>query len=468
MFSIMLPVEHLFHFVNSANSWLPSSLAFSHNLGINLLAQVEPISQQQFMDILAESDQQANSLTNEWAAQWSCIFTLSLVCTAVGKTPTFLFPMLSQFGIIAAVGTLLFFMIQYMRDLNDGNMTRSIPELIWPFVVALLLSPGLVISLSFGTPNLGVLGVPTSNVPTLTLPTLDIQVSYNNLARITLQMYQALEETNALIQTFPLVVDSYPINMLQKQANAITNATSIIQGYIKPCMTSPGGGGAPKDPLSPTIEELLAQRSCASRMVEQSLNLLSAYDAKYFQVPPATVATATGEPACLKSSNPWIAARCSELNSILFLTDIVGASLQEAAGQAFWLLGPDSRAGGQNLALSFQLGFKQMLDAAMLFTGLLGPIAVGASLLPVPAANKMITSWLTGFLAIGMAKIFYNIITGIASAVMLRADPPVVDPTWFTTFLSYVAPALALGLATGGGTALWSGLQSGVSPLLSK
>ncbi len=48
------------------------------------------------------------------------------------------------------------------------------------------------------------------------------------------------------------------------------------------------------------------------------------------------------------------------------------------------------------------IAFQWIIEVCMLLTALLGPLAVGGSLLPV--GQKAIFAWLTGFFSVGMIK----------------------------------------------------------------
>jgi len=48
--------------------------------------------------------------------------------------------------------------------------------------------------------------------------------------------------------------------------------------------------------------------------------------------------------------------------------------------------------------------------------------------------------------------------------VLIQSAP--VDTTWFYTFLTFLAPLIAVGLATGGGLALNGALNQAASPLI--
>jgi len=94
--------------------------------------------------------------------------------------------------------------------------------------------------------------------------------------------------------------------------------------------------------------------------------------------------------------------------------------------------------------------YQWAIELTMLTTALLGPIAVGSSLLPYGA--KAIFTWLTGFLTVGMAKLSFNIITGLAGEIIAESKSD--QPLFFLFVIGIFAPFLASGLAAGGGMSL--------------
>ncbi|MCC5616748.1 hypothetical protein LC605_17040 [Nostoc sp. CHAB 5836] len=87
------------------------------------------------------------------------------------------------------------------------------------------------------------------------------------------------------------------------------------------------------------------------------------------------------------------------------------------------------------------------IELTMLVTALLGPVAVGGSLLPYGA--KSIYSWLVGYFSVGFGKLCFNIIVGFAG--QLVADSKTYQPMFFLFTIGIIAPFLATGLAAGGG-----------------
>lgn len=74
----------------------------------------------------------ATSIADGWELQW--------VNLLQNDTTNNLYGALTNLGTFFAVGTLLFFMVQWLRDAINGDFSRPISALIWPFVVVILLT----------------------------------------------------------------------------------------------------------------------------------------------------------------------------------------------------------------------------------------------------------------------------------------------------------------------------------------
>jgi hypothetical protein len=105
-----------------------------------------------------------------------------------------------------------------------------------------------------------------------------------------------------------------------------------------------------------------------------------------------------------------------------------------------------------------QIAYQNLLEASLVITALLGPIAVGGSLLPYGA--KPIFAWLAGFFSVGFARLCFNIIVGLTSVVATSSDGG--DPFWFALFAGLLAPLLASSLASGAGLMVWTSISSAV------
>lgn len=189
--------------------------------------------------------------------------------------------------------------------------------------------------------------------------------------------------------------------------------------------------------------------------------------------------------ACLESANEqiqgtldgfrnsWVDAATTGASLVFPWFDTLSASVRGAteaynssssvgqglAGFFGGFLGTQTRAIIHAFLMAWQWAFVNLIQISMLLTGLMGPIAVAMSLLPF--GGKPIFAWLTGFLALGMAQICYNIVVGLAAVVILNANT--FDTNGFLVLISILAPALALALAAGGGLAIFNIMLSGTA-----
>lgn len=74
----------------------------------------------------------AKNFADSWDNQW-----LNLLQNNSNNN---LYPALTNLGIFFAVGTLLFYMMQWLKDVIYSEYSRPMSSLIWPFIVVLLLS----------------------------------------------------------------------------------------------------------------------------------------------------------------------------------------------------------------------------------------------------------------------------------------------------------------------------------------
>jgi hypothetical protein len=74
----------------------------------------------------------SQSLINSWNNQWLDLLQ--------NNTNNNIYRTLTNLGIFFAVGTLLFFMLQWLKDVLSGEYSRPISALIWPFLVVVLLN----------------------------------------------------------------------------------------------------------------------------------------------------------------------------------------------------------------------------------------------------------------------------------------------------------------------------------------
>ncbi|MCF4966991.1 hypothetical protein CV014_07575, partial [Nostoc sp. CMAA1605] len=91
----------------------------------------------------------ARRLAESWDNQWLDLLQ--------NNTSNNLYGALTNLGIFFAVGTLLFFMIQWLKDVIHSEYSRPISALVWPFIVVVLLSNAgngsMLSSLTLGVRN---------------------------------------------------------------------------------------------------------------------------------------------------------------------------------------------------------------------------------------------------------------------------------------------------------------------------
>ncbi|XHX79264.1 MAG: hypothetical protein RBJ76_04845 [Stenomitos frigidus ULC029] len=105
---------------------------------------------------------------------------------------------------------------------------------------------------------------------------------------------------------------------------------------------------------------------------------------------------------------------------------------------------------------AMQYAFQQLIEVSMLLTALMGPLALGASLLPFGA--KPIFAWLTAFWSLSVLKLSYNIIAGLTAIAIYQTSG--TETLGSAIFFGLLSPILAMAMAAGGGMAVFSGILS--------
>ncbi len=283
-----------------------------------------------------------------------------------------LYSAIANLGIFFAVGSLLIFIVQWTKEMIDGDSSKGFTELIWTIVVIVLLANN---------------GQPLATA-TKGLRTIINQTNQTLLA-----------STSASIQ----LQEAYQTIMLK------TGRTDAIESLVNQC-------NAIADPTQ--------QTECLKNAAEQAKEIETKLD---------------------QDNRPeWVKSISDFFNTNIFQLAVRG-----------WLFA---------LAIAFQW----IIEVCMLLTALLGPLAVGGSLLPV--GSKAIFAWLTGFFSVGMIKLCFNIISGLVSTMVLNADNN--DPMIFAFAIGILAPILSVVLAAGGGMAIFRSFSSiasfGVSTLVTR
>lgn len=105
---------------------------------------------------------------------------------------------------------------------------------------------------------------------------------------------------------------------------------------------------------------------------------------------------------------------------------------------------------------SLQWGFVNILEAALLLTALVAPLAMGLSLLPLQ--GRPIVAWLISFCSLLAMQLGYNIVVGLAAIVIVHSHGELATDIAFLFFLALFAPILAVLISSGGGIAIYQGI----------
>lgn len=333
------------------------------------------------VELFERGIQASESISQQWNQTWS----LSLGGAKSGSfSGTLLYGVLADLGVVLAVCTLLFFAFKTIKELNEGK-SEGFTSLIWPFIVAYLLSQG---------------GAP--------------------LRSLTLSLRNTLNTTNQ--QILGITLAGVRLDEAYREAQNLGNAQTNIANYLRQCETLQGE----------------KQLQCLEVALEQSETLLE------------DMQQAFGPLA-------WLQERLDGLAEIgEAIADNPASLLIPGQNPIFWaIIGPVWEAAAYSLLWAWQLAFQNAVEASMLLTAIVAPLAVGGSLLPLGGARP-IFAWLTGFLSIGMLKLSFNILAGLAAVNFVNSQN--TDPLYFPFLLAVFAPVLASAIAFGGGLAVWSAI----------
>ncbi|AFZ02059.1 hypothetical protein [Calothrix sp. PCC 6303] len=335
------------------------------------------ISQVGIDDVLGNGATTARSISEGWDKQWLDLLQNNITNNLYGA--------LTNLGIFFAVGTLLFFMLQWLKDVINSEYSRPISDLIWPLIVVALLA------------NSG---------------------SGSMLSSLTLGVRNFLNTVNQEIIT------TTDADKVYQQALNMSIAEDIAGSVLRPCQSLTGE----------------QQSQCFVRGSEKITLLWQEYRNLY-------------------GSQAWIDRLENKVNQIAYNTGNVSESSFNS------LLGTTVQTIIKSFLVSLQYAFQNLIEVTMLLIATLGPLAVGGSLLPV--AGKPIFAWLTGFVAIGISKISFNIVAMLTSAVIVNGpgqdastDP---DLMWFMIFLGILAPSISLLVAALGGFAVFNAISNTAS-----
>jgi hypothetical protein len=308
---------------------------------------------------------------------------------------------INKFAAIILVGSFLFFALAWIKDAIERGIFPALPNVIWVFVIFVLL--------------------------------------FNNgkmLGSITLSIRNIINDQTKTV----LEVQIGEVSMLEALNDVIVSqqAKTLIQQQYAECEAKEGKA---------QIDCFLEAGKRAAAVIDQEYQSKGWFTAGVQRLK-----------ARIDAINQRLAEKVTTKDYVDvngFVGQMVGESLLATAGQA----------AAQSILKGFQWAFANIIELSMLLTGLLGPIAVAGSVIPM--SSRPIWAWLIGFFSLGMAKFSYNVIVGLAATVVVAADAQTSSDIGFLLLLSILAPILALALAGGGGMAVFRGVSGGVTRIVS-
>ena len=167
--------------------------------------------------ILTDGGKAATNVANSWNKTWADVLGIT-------ATPNTLYGVLCWLGILFALLTLIFLILELYRDLSDGK-NNSLSVLIWPVIVMFLLI------------NQG-----------------------SELAQITLGMREMVNFTSSKILT--ITVNGAQLNNLYQQANGNMILQALVSQSFSSCKSLSGE----------------AQAKCLDQSVKQSQTYIDSYN----------------------------------------------------------------------------------------------------------------------------------------------------------------------------------------------
>lgn len=311
---------------------------------------------------------------------------------------------INSFAAVILVGAFIFFAVGWVKDAIERGIFPALPEVLWLFVIfALLYNNGAMLgSLTLGMRNL-------INAQTQVVLTVQIgEVSMLNALNDVIVSQQAKAQIQQQYAECEAKEGKAQIDCFQAAGQ---QAQKIVEEYQRQGWGTAG------------IQRLWERL----RAINERLS-------KEYQKRDAVGKVLTAPS---------------------LLTNFIREGFIATAGQA----------ASQQLLKAFQWAFANLLELSMLLTGLIGPIAVAGSVIPLQ--GRPIWAWLIGFFSLGLAKFSYNVIVGLAATVVVAADAQSSSDMGFLFLISILSPVLALAIATGGGMAVFRGVSGGITRAIS-
>lgn len=308
-----------------------------------------------------------------WQDTWDTVITPSNA----------LWGALNSLGAFLAVGTLVFWMVDFTRKMLEDESGRPFSELIYPMIVVLLLAGGGA-----------------------------------NMAALSKTMRGAINYTNN--QVFDAAAGQIKLERVMNALGDYSSAQNTIISIRSQC-------NGLVDP-----NEL---KTCLEKAGSRAELMLQAYRQAY----PEAIS--------------WTTKLSQQIDAVK--ADPMGNVVAKVSASATNIALMPVMIAVEGLLVAMQTAFQYLIEISMLLTALMGPIAVGTSLLPI--GGKPLYLWLTSFWSLGLCKICLNVVSGLVSLAIFKTGA--TDTLITALTLGLLAPILALGMATGGGMAIFNGIS---------
>lgn len=273
------------------------------------------------------------------------------------------------------------------------------------------------------------------------------------------KFYQTLQERGAAADWTAILLPVVIIFLLANGGARLKDATFFLRGFINETnnsvLTAINAGNELSNSLSGLSEFSSAQsqiaslrRQCDSFTInEQLTQCLTEQRQRADELISQLQAQGTVAPTWMQNLQESITNSFSTATGLVRAINSPGLLIAEA------------------IIMAFQAAFQLAIEISMLLTGLMGPVAVGMSLLPIGA--KPVYAWLTAFWSLGICKLSLNIITGLVAKLISDVGPTNIDTLTTAIALGLISPILAFGLSTGGGMAIFNGILQATNAALS-
>ena len=314
-----------------------------------------------------------------------------------------LYASLCKVGVLFAFASLSLFMVHWFKHMIYDEEQRAFSELIWPLIVTVLLA------------NNGSL-----------------------LANSTLALREYINSVNNYILEY-------------------TAADADLRAAYQQAL----GQAALETAVGNAIQECRSSQLSNEEGIQCLKQARADLEAKF----PDIFKDAEGG-SYLGAADSWVTQGLDKINQAVSEAEgdgLVGSIANKFTAASSAAIGAVVTTFITSLLLALNNAYQWGLELALLLTALIAPLAVGGSLMPI--GNKAIFGWLTGFFTVGLAKLSFNIILGLAGQLIATAKAS--QPMIFLAFIGLVAPFLATGIAAGGGLAVLTQLNNGAHWLAS-